>query len=88
MWLSHEKHMLAMYMLWEEHNNMHGVLYAVSEWNSAAVCVSVLESSLSLDIGSGVLIAVPIPMESGYHGDEIEQAIQQALTEAKYIHIN
>ncbi|XP_053321261.1 uncharacterized protein LOC128492651 [Spea bombifrons] len=38
--------------------------------------------SLEIGLGSGVLIAVPIPSEHSSSGQEIEEAIQQALTEA------
>ena len=43
------------------------------------------ESSSSFGVGSGLLIAVPIPPDVGWLGDEIEQAIQQALAETKWV---
>ena len=47
-----------------------------------------VDANLSFDVGSGVLIAVPIPVEAGDLGDEVEQAIQQALNDARYgIHV-
>ena len=41
------------------------------------------ESSQEFGVGSGVLIAVPVPAGAGVVGNEIEQAIQQALIDAK-----
>lgn len=41
------------------------------------------DTNLSFDVQSGVLIGVPIPSSAGSLGDEIEEAIQQALIEAK-----
>ena len=55
-----------------------------SEWSCAFVCVtSLLASNLSFGVGSGTLIAVPIPEEASGLGEEIEGAIQRALTEAQ-----
>ncbi|XP_028285710.1 pseudouridine-metabolizing bifunctional protein C1861.05 isoform X2 [Parambassis ranga] len=41
-----------------------------------------LESTLSLGLQSGVLLAVPIPEEHAAAGQQIEEAIQAAVTEA------
>lgn len=40
-------------------------------------------SSLSLGLQSGVLLAVPIPDEYAAAGQQIEDAIQAAVTEAR-----
>lgn len=40
-------------------------------------------STLALGLGSGVLIAVPCPLEKAASGRVIEDAIQQALSEAR-----
>eukprot|EP00731_Ephydatia_muelleri_P010085 Em0005g671a len=42
-----------------------------------------IASNLSFGVGSGTLIAVPIPEEASGLGEEIEGAIQRALTEAQ-----
>uniref|UniRef100_A0A8C5PMM1 Carbohydrate kinase PfkB domain-containing protein n=1 Tax=Leptobrachium leishanense TaxID=445787 RepID=A0A8C5PMM1_9ANUR len=42
--------------------------------------------SLELKLGSGLLIAVPIPPEHSVSGQEIEEAVQQALKEARLKH--
>ena len=42
------------------------------------------EANLSLQLGSGILIAVPIPEEAAPHGEEVENSVQQALSEARY----
>ncbi|XP_068129191.1 uncharacterized protein [Hyperolius riggenbachi] len=42
-----------------------------------------IAASLELRLGSGILIAVPIPPEHAASGKMIEEAIQQALTEAR-----
>lgn len=39
---------------------------------------------MSLGLQSGVLIAVPIPEEHAAAGQQIEEAIRAAVTEAKY----
>lgn len=41
-------------------------------------------STLSLGLQSGVLFAVPIPEEQAAAGQQIEEAIQTAVTEARY----
>lgn len=41
-------------------------------------------STLSLGLQSGILLAVPIPDEHAAVGQEIEEAIQAAVTEARY----
>uniref|UniRef100_A0A3B5A4W4 Pseudouridine-metabolizing bifunctional protein C1861.05-like n=1 Tax=Stegastes partitus TaxID=144197 RepID=A0A3B5A4W4_9TELE len=44
-----------------------------------------IASTLSLGLQSGVLLAVPIPAESAAAGQQIEEAIQAAVTEARYV---
>jgi len=39
---------------------------------------------MKLRLGSGILIAVPIPKEHSASGNFIESAIQRALAEAKW----
>lgn len=41
-------------------------------------------STLLLGLQSGVLLAVPIPEEHAAAGQQIEEAIQAAVTEARY----
>lgn len=40
-----------------------------------------------LQLGSGVLISVPIPEEASPHGEEVEEAVQLAVTEAKCVRV-
>ena len=40
--------------------------------------------SLSLELGSGLLIDVPIPSSVATQGQQIEDAIQSALQQARY----
>ena len=40
--------------------------------------------SLSLELGSGLLIGVPIPSSVATQGQQIEDAIQSALQQARY----
>lgn len=42
-----------------------------------------IASALLLGLGSGVLIAVPIPTEAAASGQKVEEAVQQALSEAR-----
>jgi pseudouridine-5'-phosphate glycosidase len=51
---------------------------------SPTSAAKLIDTSLTLDIGSGVVIAVPIPDECSVEGSEIETAIQQALLEADW----
>lgn len=39
---------------------------------------------LSLDLQSGLLLTVPIPEEHAAAGQQIEEAIQTSVTEARY----
>lgn len=41
-------------------------------------------STLSLGLQSGILLAVPIPEEHAAAGQLIEEAVQAAVTEARY----
>ncbi|XP_064652421.1 uncharacterized protein LOC135503064 [Lineus longissimus] len=43
----------------------------------------IIDSSLSLGLGSGLLFGVPIPSDLAASGEEITQAIQQAVEEAR-----
>lgn len=45
--------------------------------------VFVIAGTLSLGLQSGVLIAVPVPEEHAGEGQQIEEAIQAAMTEAR-----
>ncbi|XP_069484915.1 uncharacterized protein [Ambystoma mexicanum] len=54
--------------------------YTVRDDKEAAELIA---SALELDMGSGVLIAVPIPAEAATAGQEVEEAVQQALSEAR-----
>lgn len=45
--------------------------------------LSTADANLTLNLGSGMLIAVPIPKEYAASGNLIESAIQRALEEAK-----
>ncbi|GLT50721.1 hypothetical protein SLA2020_241870 [Shorea laevis] len=46
-------------------------------------CAQLIDVSFKLNLGSGVLIAVPIPKEHSASGDLIESAIERALREAR-----
>lgn len=46
-------------------------------------CVFHTASTLDLGLQSGILLAVPIPEEHAATGQQIEDAIQTALSEAK-----
>lgn len=46
-------------------------------------CAKLINASLNLRLGTGMLIAVPIPKEYAASGKMIESAIQRALNEAK-----
>lgn len=43
----------------------------------------VAASALSLGLGSGLLLAVPIPEEHAAAGQQIQEAIEAAVTEAR-----
>lgn len=51
--------------------------------NSPEECARLINANLNLSLGSGILIAVPIPREHAAYGHTIESAIQRALKEAK-----
>lgn len=42
------------------------------------------DASIKLELGSGILIGVPIPETSAASGDSVELAIQTALSETVY----
>ncbi|CAL0318513.1 unnamed protein product [Lupinus luteus] len=46
-------------------------------------CARLIEANIKLNLGTGVLIAVPIPREHSTSGHIIESAIQKALKEAR-----
>ncbi|RZB89949.1 Pseudouridine-5'-phosphate glycosidase isoform H [Glycine soja] len=46
-------------------------------------CASLIEASIKLKLGTGILIAVPIPQEHSTSGHIIESAIQKAIKEAR-----
>ena len=47
------------------------------------ILVWFVDTNLSLESNSGIVIAVPIPEDQAASGAEIELAIKQALQEAK-----
>ncbi|KAH9325581.1 hypothetical protein KI387_005759, partial [Taxus chinensis] len=49
--------------------------------NSPEECARLIDASIKLGLGSGILIGVPIPEASAASGDFVESAIQTALTE-------
>lgn len=49
--------------------------------------LSISDANLKLKLGSGILIAVPIPKEHSASGNLIESAIQTALREARWNHL-
>ncbi|TKY68239.1 Pseudouridine-5'-phosphate glycosidase [Spatholobus suberectus] len=46
-------------------------------------CACLIEASIKLKLGTGILIAVPIPQEHSTSGHIIESAIQKAIKEAR-----
>lgn len=59
-------------------------LYPLSMWIWGCFFLRHSASALSLDLQSGVLLAVPIPEEHAAAGQLTEEAIQAALSEARY----
>ncbi|KAL6564786.1 hypothetical protein OROMI_016236 [Orobanche minor] len=51
--------------------------------DSPEECARLIDTNINLNLGSGVLIAVPIPSEYSASGNIIESAIQRALKEAR-----
>jgi len=49
--------------------------------DTPAQCADLMYHNIALNLGSGVLISVPIPKEAAADGKEVEEAIQQALKE-------
>ncbi|KAJ4943985.1 hypothetical protein NE237_022060 [Protea cynaroides] len=47
-------------------------------------CAEIIDANMKLGLGTGILIAVPIPKEHAASGNLIESAIQRALNEARY----
>ncbi|XP_073301205.1 pseudouridine-5'-phosphate glycosidase isoform X2 [Primulina huaijiensis] len=50
-------------------------------------CARLIDSNMNLELGSGILIAVPIPREHSASGNKIESAIQKALMDAREQHV-
>ena len=53
------------------------------EVSRTIVCPDIPDVSIGLGVGSGVVIAVPIPEELSAEGREVEEAIQVALQAAE-----
>ncbi|XP_025793921.1 uncharacterized protein LOC112874670 isoform X1 [Panicum hallii] len=51
--------------------------------DSPEECAKIIHANKNLDLGSGILIAVPIPTQDAASGNLIESAIQKALKEAE-----
>ncbi|GLJ40657.1 hypothetical protein SUGI_0839490 [Cryptomeria japonica] len=60
----------------------------VSCVNSPKECAKLIDASIKLGLGSGILIGVPIPETSEASGDSVELAIQTALSETVVKGIN
>ncbi|KAG8371019.1 hypothetical protein BUALT_Bualt13G0043500 [Buddleja alternifolia] len=56
---------------------------APSRVDSPEDCARLIDSNMNLKLGTGILIAVPIPNEHSASGNIIESAIQKALNEAR-----
>lgn len=52
-------------------------------WRSETEAAAAIHAALGLQLGSGQLIAVPVPDEHAAEGAQIEAAIQRALSEAE-----
>ncbi|KAM0925616.1 hypothetical protein ACQ4PT_004070 [Festuca glaucescens] len=52
--------------------------------DSPEECAKIIDANKKMHLGSGILIAVPIPKQHSASGNIIESAIQQALKEAEY----
>ncbi|KAL6638309.1 hypothetical protein ACP70R_025881 [Stipagrostis hirtigluma subsp. patula] len=52
--------------------------------DSPEECAKIIHANKNLHLGSGILIAVPIPKQHAASGNIIESAIQKALKEAEY----
>ncbi|GAV89177.1 Indigoidine_A domain-containing protein [Cephalotus follicularis] len=51
--------------------------------DSPEECAQLIDASMKLKLGTGILIAIPIPREHAASGNVIETAIQNALREAR-----
>ncbi|PIN17415.1 hypothetical protein CDL12_09931 [Handroanthus impetiginosus] len=51
--------------------------------DSSEDCARLIDTNINLQLGTGILIAVPIPSEHSASGSIIESAIQKALKEAR-----
>uniref|UniRef100_K4AFI7 Pseudouridine-5'-phosphate glycosidase n=1 Tax=Setaria italica TaxID=4555 RepID=K4AFI7_SETIT len=52
--------------------------------DSPEECAKIIHANSNLHLGSGILIAVPVPTQHAASGNIIESAIQKALKEAEY----
>lgn len=57
------------------------IWFVIISYKYIYMCLSA--STLSLGLQRGVLLAVPIPEEHAVAGQQIEEAIQAAVTEAR-----
>ncbi|XP_027335261.1 uncharacterized protein LOC113849507 isoform X1 [Abrus precatorius] len=63
---------------------LHGTIVKVScRVDTPEECARLIEANNKLKLGTGILIAVPIPREQSTSGHIIESAIQKALKEAR-----
>ena len=51
---------------------------------SSEEVAKVIKSNLSLNLNSGILVAVPVPSEQAAEYEKVEEAIQKAIKEAEY----
>lgn len=51
--------------------------------NTAQQAAEIIKSSKDLGLKSGILLAVPVPEEEALSEDDIQEAIEQALNEAR-----
>ncbi|MQM22449.1 hypothetical protein Taro_055500, partial [Colocasia esculenta] len=77
-----------LWMIWGKRNNRIFLRVARDEEVPCRVdtpedCAKLINANLSLGLGNGILIAVPIPREHAASGNLIESAIQKALEEAR-----
>lgn len=56
-------------------------------WWFLLIFILLAEANIKLNIGSGILIGVPIPQEFSTSGHIIESAIKKAIQETKFVHL-